>query len=75
MKTPVVERAGDGLVQVTLNRARKKNALDAATWNEPLDVFREVSASGADRVLVLTGARDAFCSGASWPPARRSRSR
>ncbi len=64
MRTLVVERAGDGVVQVTLNRPRKKNAIDAAMWDELLEVFREVSASDVDRALVLTGAGDAFCSGA-----------
>jgi len=33
-------------------------------FNELLAVFREVDASTSDRVLVITGAGDAFCSGA-----------
>jgi 2-(1,2-epoxy-1,2-dihydrophenyl)acetyl-CoA isomerase len=64
VKTLVLERAGDGVVHVTLNRPAKKNAIDGAMWDELLAVFEEVSASDADRVLVLTGAGDAFCSGA-----------
>jgi 2-(1,2-epoxy-1,2-dihydrophenyl)acetyl-CoA isomerase len=49
---------------VTLNRPEKKNAMNAAMFNELLAVFREVGDSASDRVLVITGAGDAFCSGA-----------
>ena len=38
--------------------------MNAAMFNELLGVFREVDASTTDRVLVITGAGDAFCSGA-----------
>ncbi|HUG42246.1 MAG TPA: enoyl-CoA hydratase-related protein, partial [Longimicrobiales bacterium] len=64
METLVVERAPHGVVTVTLNRPERKNALNAAMFNELLTVFREVNDSTADRVLVITGAGDAFCSGA-----------
>jgi 2-(1,2-epoxy-1,2-dihydrophenyl)acetyl-CoA isomerase len=64
VKTLLLERADDGVVQVTLNRPDKKNAINGVMWDELLAVLREVSASAEDRVLVLTGAGDAFCSGA-----------
>jgi 2-(1,2-epoxy-1,2-dihydrophenyl)acetyl-CoA isomerase len=63
METLVVERSG-GVVTVTMNRPEKKNAIDATMWNELLATFREVRDNAEDRVLVLTGAGGAFCSGA-----------
>ena len=64
METLIVERREDGVVTVTLNRPAKKNAINARMWDELLEVFAEVGESTTDRVLVLTGAGDAFCSGA-----------
>lgn len=70
METLLVERA-DGVVTVTLNRPEKKNAVNAVMWNELLAVFEEIALDDGDRVLVLTGAADAFCSGADLvDPAR-----
>jgi enoyl-CoA hydratase/carnithine racemase len=63
METLLVERT-DGVVTVTMNRPEKKNAADAAMWEELLACFSEVSHRGGDRVLILTGAGGAFCSGA-----------
>ena len=62
-ETLLVERA-DGIVNVTMNRPERKNAANAAMWDELLAVFREVGANSDDRVLVLTGAGGDFCSGA-----------
>jgi len=64
METLLVERAPNGVVTLTLNRPERKNAMNAAMFDELLAVFREVDASTSDRVLVITGAGDAFCSGA-----------
>ena len=64
METLLVDRAPNGVVTLTLNRPEKKNAMNAAMFNELLAVFREIDASTTDRVLVITGAGDAFCSGA-----------
>jgi len=64
METVLLDRAPNGVVTLTLNRPEKKNAMNGAMWNELLAVFREVAASDTDRVLVITGAGDAFCSGA-----------
>lgn len=63
METVVVERA-EGIVTVTLNRPEKKNAVNQLMWNELLEIFREIADNTADRVMVLTGAGGAFCSGA-----------
>lgn len=64
METLRTDRAPNGVVTLTLDRPGKKNAMNAAMFNELLAVFREIDASTTDRVVVITGAGDAFCSGA-----------
>ena len=64
METLIVERNGRGIVTVTLNRPAKKNAINEVMWDELLAVLREIDATDTDRCLVLTGAGNAFCSGA-----------
>src|SRR5262245_66410382 len=64
METLHVDRSANGVVTLTLDRPEKKNAMNMAMFNELLAVFREVNDSLVDRVLVITGAGDAFCSGA-----------
>jgi enoyl-CoA hydratase/carnithine racemase len=64
MQTLRLERAANGVATLTLNRPEKKNAMNAAMFHELLAVFREVNDTTTDRVLVITGAGDAFCSGA-----------
>jgi enoyl-CoA hydratase/carnithine racemase len=63
LETLLVDRA-DGIVTVTMNRPEKKNAANAVMWDELLATFREIAANPDDRVMVLTGAGGAFCSGA-----------
>jgi 2-(1,2-epoxy-1,2-dihydrophenyl)acetyl-CoA isomerase len=57
------ERA-DGVATLTIDRPERKNAITGEMWNGLVGVFDDVSTSGVDRVLVITGAGDAFCSGA-----------
>lgn len=64
METLIVERSGNGIVTVTLNRPAKKNAINERMWDELLAVLREIDERAGDRCMVLTGAGDAFCSGA-----------
>lgn len=63
METLLVDRR-DGVVTVTLNRPEKRNAINGRMWRELIEVFDEVADNADDRVLVLTGAGDGFCSGA-----------
>ena len=63
METLIIERK-DGVVNVTMNRPEKKNALDDTMFHELLETFREVAESTDDRVLVLTGAGGNFSAGA-----------
>jgi len=52
------------VVSVTLNRPERKNAANGLMWRELLQTFSDVRHDRQDRVVVLTGAGDAFCSGA-----------
>jgi enoyl-CoA hydratase/carnithine racemase len=67
METLIVDRA-DGVVTVTLNRPEKKNAINGPMWRELIEVFDAVADTPSDRVLVITGAGDGFCSGADLAP-------
>jgi enoyl-CoA hydratase/carnithine racemase len=63
LETLIVER-DEGVVTVTMNRPAGKNAANGRMWRELLETFEAVAADRHDRVMVLTGAGDAFCSGA-----------
>ena len=63
METLIVERHG-GVVTVTMNRPERKNAASAVMLLELVAIFEEIEANAEDRVMVLTGAGGAFCSGA-----------
>ena len=54
----------DHVATVTLDRPQKKNAMTWTMFNEIRDVFERASSDDAVRCLVVTGAGDAFCSGA-----------
>ena len=64
METLLVERSDDGVVTLTMNRPEKKNAMNGAMFRELRETFAEVADRTDDRVLVITGAGGAFCSGA-----------
>jgi enoyl-CoA hydratase/carnithine racemase len=53
-----------GVLTVTLNRPQVKNAVNDQMWEELLAVLRSAQQEPEVRVLVLTGAGGAFCSGA-----------
>jgi len=69
MATVRVERDGTGVVTVTMNRPERKNAINGDMWVELADVFDDIAGNRDDRVMVLTGAGDAFCSGADLSQA------
>lgn len=54
--------AGDGVVEVVLARANKRNALNAQTVEEMVDVFSKLPRMGA-RAVVLRAEGDHFCAG------------
>ena len=59
----LVDRPFAGCAVVTLNRPRVKNALSLTLRRELVTVFDGLSADPDVRVVVLTGAGDAFCAG------------
>jgi 2-(1,2-epoxy-1,2-dihydrophenyl)acetyl-CoA isomerase len=61
-ETLLVERS-NGVVTATLNRPHRKNAATVQMFDELAQLAREVRDTLDDRVLVLTGAGDGFCSG------------
>src|SRR4051794_24881619 len=63
METVQISRS-DGVVTVTLNRPERKNAINGPMWVELRQTFEEVARNPEDRVMVVTGAGDGFCSGA-----------
>ena len=63
METLQVDRAS-GVVTITLDRPKVKNAMNRTLWQELLDIFAEVATNVQDRAVVITGAGGDFCSGA-----------
>lgn len=57
----LVTRA-DGVVTVTVNRPRRKNAITTAGWGDLRDALRTIDPL-RDRVLVLAGTGTDFCAG------------
>jgi len=65
----------DGVLVATMNRPARKNAFNGALRYAIRDMLRDAAADARVRVLVLTGAGGAFCTGAdlatddqrAWP--------
>jgi enoyl-CoA hydratase/carnithine racemase len=60
----LLRRQDGGVVTITLNRPEKKNAMSWTMFEELGVAFQEVSEDADVRCVVVTGAGDAFCSGA-----------
>jgi enoyl-CoA hydratase/carnithine racemase len=77
MSEPTVRlEAAEGVALVTLNRPAERNAIDDEMRRELPEVVARVAADAAIRVVVVTGAGEAFCAGGSiahfereWNPA------
>src|SRR6266702_3125983 len=63
-----VERDG-GVVTLTIDRPERKNAITGEMWRGLAEIFDDLATRRDDRVLVITGAGDAFCSGADLSAA------
>ncbi len=59
----LVERDQNGVVKVTLNRPSKLNALDMKMFTEICEVATKLKDDRSVRVIILSGAGRAFCSG------------
>ena len=64
METLLVDVADNGVVTVTMNRPAKKNAANGTMWDELRTTWDEIALDPDVRCVVMTGAGDAFCSGA-----------
>src|SRR6266850_6015514 len=66
MKKPIsflYEQAANGVAKITLNRPERLNALTFEVYRELTDTFRALRDEQDVRVVVITGAGRAFCSG------------
>jgi len=64
LETLLIDVAGNGVVTVTMNRPEKKNAANGTMWSELRATWTEIALDPDVRCVVMTGAGDAFCSGA-----------
>lgn len=62
--TAVLAEQDEGLLTITLNRPKRKNAIGAATWNELDALFIHANVDPSVRAVVLTGADGNFSAGA-----------
>ena len=54
----------NSVVTVTINQPKRKNAINPAMWDGLTEIFREIASNTSDRVVIVTGAGEDFCSGA-----------
>jgi 2-(1,2-epoxy-1,2-dihydrophenyl)acetyl-CoA isomerase len=59
----VVERRGDGIARITLDRPDAKNALTIEMRDGIVDAVRDFRSDDSVRALLITGTGDAFCAG------------
>lgn len=59
----------DGIATITLNCPERKNAFSLEMIDEWIDALERWRTDPAIKVIVLTGAGDAFCSGAYFAPS------
>jgi trans-feruloyl-CoA hydratase/vanillin synthase len=62
-QTVRVEREGNGITWVILNRPEKRNAMNPTMHFEMVDVLDSLADDPETHVLVLTGAGDSWCAG------------
>lgn len=60
----LLSRLDGGVLTLTLNRPHRGNALNAESWTALRAALTDARADSAVRVLVITGAGNAFCTGA-----------
>ena len=62
-ETLITENDGEGLLTVIMNRPDKMNAVDNVAVEELHQLFSGIADDGSVRVVLITGAGKAFCSG------------
>jgi methylglutaconyl-CoA hydratase len=65
-QTILFEREAHGVARLTLNRPEAKNAMNGTMYDEARAVVAEIDRDPSIRVVVLTGAGTAFCSGGDF---------
>lgn len=65
----------DGVLTITFNRPARKNALTPAMFEALPELLKDAEANSEVRVVVFTGAGDAFCAGADLAPPDPNRER
>src|SRR5947208_29248 len=59
----VLEERADGVLLLTLNRPRQRNAFDRRMWHDLRDALRDAQEDRAVRAVVITGSPGAFSAG------------
>src|SRR4029079_9267158 len=62
-ETVLIEKSGDGITWLIMNRPDKRNAMSPQLHLDMDDALDELSGDPETQVLVLTGAGEAFCAG------------
>jgi enoyl-CoA hydratase/carnithine racemase len=62
-ETVLSEAVAEGVVQITMSRPDRRNALDRATYQGLIDAIAAAEAEASVRAIVLTGAGGCFTSG------------
>ena len=63
MPVVLIEKQTPGITVVTLNRPERRNSLTIQLLNELISAIKVASDQPAERVLILRGAGEAFCTG------------
>ncbi|HXQ22563.1 MAG TPA: enoyl-CoA hydratase-related protein [Candidatus Acidoferrales bacterium] len=62
-RATLIEEFSGAVLRITLNRPERKNAFNHQMWCDVRDALAEAQADDAVRVVVITGAGDAFSAG------------
>jgi 2-(1,2-epoxy-1,2-dihydrophenyl)acetyl-CoA isomerase len=62
-ETPLLVSSDDGVVTITLNRPHRRNGINKALVDGAIAALERTWDDPASRVVILTGAEGAFCSG------------
>src|SRR3569832_595972 len=60
----IITEISDHILTITLNRPEKLNAFTGVMMTEMIDAFRAANKNDDVRVIIVTGAGRAFCTGA-----------
>ena len=64
LETLIIDAADNGVVTITMNRPKRLNAASSQMFTELRETWNEIGGDPTVRCVVMTGAGDAFCSGA-----------